>query len=83
MSDDCKKLKLVYFTTEEYQRILWCRDAVVITIAQLDSSKQERKLCAGSNSYLDCQRCVMTKLSDNSSNYKWVKVFKNGPSKTF
>ena len=48
----------------------WCRGVVVITTAQLDSTKSELRLCAVQALLTACQRFAMVRISDNDAGWK-------------
>ena len=50
--------------------ILWRRGVVVITTAQLHSTKPELRFCTGLNPARACRRFAMVRISDNDPGWK-------------
>ena len=51
-------------------KALWRRGVVVITTAQLHSTKPELRFCAGSNPTRACWRFAMVRISDSGPGWK-------------
>ena len=63
------KVKPKYKFHQFYHRI-WHRGVVVMTTAQLHSTKPELRFCAGSNLLAACRRFEMVRISDNGPGWK-------------
>ena len=50
--------------------MVWLRDVVVLTTAQLHLTKLELRFCTGSNPAAACQRFTIVRISDNGSCWK-------------
>ena len=62
--------KMVHPTKIDCPRLTIESGVVVITTAQLHSTKPELRFCAGSNLLAACRRFVMVRISDNGPGWK-------------